>query len=543
VPRPLVRALSVLSLSLLVAAVYGRTLGHGFVFDDQMLVLENPIVVLPPSRALDALTRVGGGYSYRPIRVISYQLDHWIAGGLHPAVFHASNVLWHLAAVLVLLGLARATIGSEAGALTAAALFAVHPLGSEAVAYVAGRRDLLATLFTLLALRAWWWFLDLGRDRARPPRARSRSAWLRRRAVALSLVLAAAGLAVGSKETALVLPGVAMIFALAHRRAQGADAVPVSAWLAGLVLAGLAVAAAAVGFYPDRIAPLLARAGEPSLAPQPALSITVVGRYLGLALWPARLSADYRAGAFALPTAPVDGASLITALGLAVVMAAGAWLVWRGSAAGAGLLWFLLCLLPVAQVLPYGEVLAEHNAYLGLPGLALAAGAGVAAAARRRPRAAYAVAIALVAGLAARCVTRVADWRDNVTLWTATLEIAPSSQRARYNLGVALVEEGKLVEGREALRTALDMAPPDRDVLLALAGVETRLGDYERAIELAQRALSQRRDGAGLIALGWAQLGLGDAAGAVASFEASLALGGPEQARQGLAQALRRQRP
>lgn len=135
--------------------VYGVSIGHQFVFDDTSLVVGNELVQLPLSRAHELFTSAAEGISYRPLRIFSYMVDYRIAGGLNPAVFHASNLVWHAITTIAVYALASLTVGSFTGALAAAALFAVHPLGSEAVVYVAGRRDLLCTLFVLLGLLCW----------------------------------------------------------------------------------------------------------------------------------------------------------------------------------------------------------------------------------------------------------------------------------------------------------------------------------------------------------------------------------------------------
>jgi hypothetical protein len=317
------------------------------------------------------------------------------------------------------------------------------------------------------------------------------------------------------------------------------DVPGMTAWL-GVAAVAIGLGAATLALYSDRVGPIVARMSEPALAPQPALTLRVLGRYAWLAVWPVSLSADYRAGAWELPDSALDGPSLAAAITLVAIVVAGAWLAWRGAIAGAGLLWFVASLLPVSQVIPYAEVVAEHNAYLGLAGLALAVGQGAALALRRYPRAAIAGLAVVLVLLSARSFVRAGDWRDDATLWTATVAAHPGSQRARYNLGVALVEANRLVEGREALLVAQEASPDDRDVLLALSGVETRLGSHDRALALAQRALDQQRDGAALLALGWAQLGAGDTAAAAASFEAAIAAGGPAEAERGLALARRR---
>ena len=143
----------------LVWVVYGSTLNHEFVFDDWSLVVENPVVRQSPAQMFEVLSREtneANGITYRPVRMASYMIDHRIAGGFDPGVFHAANLIYHAAAAMMVYALAWLTIGSFSGALLAAAFFAVHPLGSEAVAYVSGRRDLLSGLFCLTALVAWW---------------------------------------------------------------------------------------------------------------------------------------------------------------------------------------------------------------------------------------------------------------------------------------------------------------------------------------------------------------------------------------------------
>src|SRR5690606_9727597 len=122
---------------------------------------------------------------------------------------------WHAAAALAVHALARALLGATAGAFFAAVLFAVHPLGSEAVAYVSGRRDLLCALFAVLSLRAWWSFLE------------RRAAEARGAIAALVGSIALAILALGAKETALVLPLLAGLLAVLFARRRSLPLAPV----------------------------------------------------------------------------------------------------------------------------------------------------------------------------------------------------------------------------------------------------------------------------------------------------------------------------
>jgi hypothetical protein len=524
----------------LIAAVYGTSIEHEFVFDDTSLVVENPLVRLPLSRAHELLRSDGGGIPYRPLRVFSYMVDYRLAGDLDPRVFHASNLVYHAAATLALYALALKVIGSLAGGLSAAALFAVHPLGSEAVAYVSGRRDVLCALFVFLALLCWLRIVRYEPESQPPARSRPHRGRLGD-GLAIAAMLVCSMLAIAAKETALVLPIVAFLFLVALRarprpqrvspRWDGRLGRPV-AWI---VLWGLAAVVLSVVLYAPQLGRIAERVGTSPIAPQPAFSLRVLGQYLWLAVWPARLSADYRRFAFPLPEVAIDPPAILFAVGIAVFVLTGVALTRRGSVAGVGILWFLVALLPVAQIVPYPEIVAENNAYLPLAGLALTVGAVVDAGARSRPTLAYGLAAVAIIALGVRSFDRVRDWRDSLTLWSATLDVAPRSLRAQYNFGIALFNDGRLLEAREALAGALALDPTERRTLLALGSLRNRLGDFDGAADLAARAVAQRRDTAALTLLGWSLLNTGDARGALAAFEEAIALGGDtEDAERGL---------
>jgi len=512
----------------LVAAVYGASIGYDFVFDDQPLVVENPAVKLPLSSAPALLGPGQVGIVYRPLRTFSYMVDYALGGGLDARVFHASNLVYHAAAVLVLFALARDVVGSRFGALVGAAFFAVHPLNTEAVAYVSGRRDLLTTLCILIAL-ACWRFLVLGGRRDA-----GGLNLVARRLLGICGMLLFGVLGLAAKESALVLPALAWLLvpsrepAVLAARRRGAAAV---------ALIGFCILAALVTWrlYAPTVALGIDRLKSGPLAPQPAFTLRVLGQYLLLAVWPANLSADYAAGAFTLPASAIDASSLLAGVVVLLFLAAGLILLRLDRAAGTGILWFLVALLPVAQLVPYREVISEHNAYLAMAGLALAVGEGFTVAERARPRLAHGVAVVLVLLLGARATARARVWRNNVTLWTETAAANPHGVRSHYNLGIALMDAGKLFEARTALDRAHELDAEDRDVLLALASVCGKLGDFRRAVELGTHAVAQRADPDALAQLGWSQLNAGDADAAIATFQRALALNPrSEAARQGL---------
>lgn len=519
-------ALATVVLAALVALAYGRAPRGAFVFDDHELVVENPLVRESPGRPGALFGRDGeaAGFAYRPVRVLSYQVDHLLGGGLDPRVFHLSNLLWHLATSVALFLLARSMIGSDEAALVAAAIFAVHPAGSEAVAYVSGRRDLLCGFFGLLALGAAWRLLS----------ARASGTGHQRGAVVVAL--ACGLLALGSKETAIVLAPIAWLMTFVRPPDPAPRAT--SRARVGALVAGAGALAVAAALYRERIGPIVARAGSSPIARQPALTLRVLGRYLRLAAFPDDLRADYRSGAFELPREAFEPRTIAAGFAVSGVAVLGVALLRRGAVAGLGLLWFLVALLPVAQVVPYSEVVAEHNAYLPLAGLALAAGDGYARVRRAsgpRWRAAAALAVALlVAGFAFRTHRRVDDWHDEESLWRATLEVAPDSRRALHNLGATLAAQGRLQAAVAPLERAHRADPADVDVRRTLARVLTDVGEGARAVETARPLTVEPGDGESWNVLGWAQLASGDSTSARASFARARALGAVREADLGL---------
>lgn len=488
------------------AVVYGGSLDHDFVFDDWHLVVGNAVVRWPLSDAPIVFEHRPGGVSYRPVRMISYMVDHAVAGGVEPWVFHASNVVYHSIATLLLYALAVQTIGVWGGAAFAAALWAVHPLGSEVVAYVSGRRDLLLAVFTFGGLLAWWRFCGT-RD-------------VLPRFALLVLTVLAAAMALGAKENAAMFPALAGLLFAVHARRGGGGGSP-AVW-AALGLGGLALWGVVDRFYLERVHEALDRLGQEPLAPQPALSLAVLGQYALVSVFPVELLADYREPAWPLPVAVLDARSLVSGVVIAVSIALGAVLLWRGRIAGAGLVWFTLALLPVAQIVPYREIVAEHNAYLPLAGLALAAGDAVASLLRRSVVPTATVCALLLVALGARAHARVADWADDETLWSVTLEHAPGSLRAKHNLASAHARKGRLRKARVLLEEAVVQEPNTPAVLETLATVAGRLGDDETALRVAGRAVEIEPTAHRIAFLGWVQLTTGSEEQARRTFQRAL---------------------
>jgi Tfp pilus assembly protein PilF len=237
------------------------------------------------------------------------------------------------------------------------------------------------------------------------------------------------------------------------------------------------------------------------------------------------LNADYSYNAFPVTTSWVDPAAWLAVAiwgGLAV-----AWygLLVRRPPAAFGGLWLLIALLPVSQIVPHHDLMAEHFLYVPSAGVALLI-AGLLEPVLNRPRPSPAVATACILALsvlAVRTVVRNADWKDDLTLWRKTVQTAPESARARNNLGAAYLRRGERTLAEEQFAAAVAIQP---DLAVAhgnLGKLFLDLGDLARAEEELERALAiQSRDTIPRLWLGAVYLKEGKAIEAEAQFRQAL---------------------
>jgi len=475
---------------LLGIALFAGTAANGFVFDDITIVQKNPLVRDPA-----ALGRIlashywanvePGGDLYRPLTIWSFALNEWLMGP-SPAGFHVVNAVLHGAVSAEVVLLAGALGLSPGGALAAGLLFASHPVHVEAVAPVTGRSELLASLFALAA-----WLCHLAARRRRE-HGRSHP----RRATALAA--AAVGLFVAaalSKENALVLPALLLAGDLCTAP-KGGRWRSLLAPLGGMVVAGILVLALRAAVIPGLPpgSPLGSVFGGVSAASRVMTAVGVLGRYLWLMIFPITLSADYSFHQIPLITSPLDPLFLASAAIHAALAAAGFVLLARRRLTGLGILVYLGALFPVSNILfSIGTVMGERLLYLPSAGLCLAVPALRRELSGRQPTSAGRTAAALAVGLvvtlfAARVTVRSADWKDQMTLFTATARTSPLSAKAHYNLGTALEDRGNRAAAMEEYRKAIAIKP---DMVQALRNLGLDLlaeGNAAEAIRLLSEA-------------------------------------------------------
>ena len=450
-------ALPLASLAVVAIALYLPSLEGGFVYDDPNAVSQSTLIkhLTPLIRFLTLSTR--------PLTDYSFALNYAV-GGLEPWPYHLTNILLHAANVLLLYGIAWATLtmpplvrryGAARGAIAwaAAALFAVHPLASEAVGYISSRSEVLVAFWILLAFGSYIVAAETRRRR------------LRGIAAATLFLAAAAGL--GSKEIAAAIPFALALYDWLFLAGRNWQRTQPRRWLLGLsllpLLAGGAFLLIRAYVHPSPMGDYASTAGlgfDRFTRWEYAMSqFGVIVHYLRLVVLPFGQTFDYDWPLARTPFAlgVVLPAALLIAL---VVLAVRAAATEPLATFAAG--WTLLILAPTSSLLPIADLAVERRMYLPLAALMLLAaawlwdlGQRLPAAWRTRPAQGYALlaAIPLIA-FGALTYERAALWGDPIALHEDGVAKAPGNPRVRLNLGVTYLNLGQQEKAYQTLLEA-----------------------------------------------------------------------------------------
>jgi len=440
--------LTALLLAVATAAVYLPVTGYQFVeYDDNQYVTANPRVQagLTPGGVAWAFTSIGYASNWHPLAWLSHMLDVELFG-LSAGGHHLTSLLLHLAStVLLFLFLVRST-GARGPSAFAAALFALHPLHVESVAWVAERKDVLAAFFWFLTMAAW-----LG--------------WLRRPGPGRYLLAVFVfALALLSKPMAVTLPFALLLIdwwplgRLPARAGAGSLAALPRLVVEKVPLFALAAASGWLTWLAQR------RGGsvvEIELIPFGQRAVNAVvsyGRYVQKMFWPTGLAPFYPYPAHSW-SQMIQGEAVLSGLAIATATAAAIATARRIPCLAVGWFWYLGTLVPVIGLVQVGmQSHADRYTYIPLVGLFILAGFGSARLARSRPAARFvagAAAILLTAALAVATRVQTGVWRDSVTLFERILRVNPDDERApgfasvHLNLGANLMERGRTAEAAE----------------------------------------------------------------------------------------------
>ncbi len=514
---------TVILLVLLTLAAFLPVLGNGFVWDDELYLLNNP-------RAAGGLTLAGLGWAlttfhaanWHPLTWVSHFLDVELFG-LRPAGHHLVSLLWHAGNVVLLFLLLLRLTGARGRSALVAALFAVHPLHVESVAWVAERKDVLSTFFALAAVAAYLRYLR----RPRP-------------AAYLTVFLLFA-LALAAKPMPVTLPFLLLLLdwwplgrwhaspAAAPAQSQQTDSRRrhppgrVALLLAEKVpLLALSAASAAVTL---RAQASWEAVGSLPLGIRLANAVQAYAGYLGKTVWPRGLAILYPLRSGAPPAwRPLSALLLLSVVTLLVRRT-----LRRAPALAAGWLWFLVTLVPVIGLVQVGtQAMADRYSYLPLVGVFIMAAWAIdlLPPLLRLHRTAMTAACCLLAlSLAGLTFLQSRYWKDTPTVFDHALRVTGDNRVAHYNLGVYRQGRGELRQAaehyREAIRIKEDYADAHNNLGVILAGE----GKTAEAISHYRRAIRADRS----FAEAWCNLGVqlfeeGKAAESAAAFREALVL-------------------
>jgi tetratricopeptide (TPR) repeat protein len=485
-----------LALFLSTLAVYSPAGGGQFLgWDDNFYVTANPDVQagLTPRSIGRAFTTTTAG-NWHPLTMLSLQLDRELFGG-GPAGYHWTNLFLHAAsACLLLLVLWRMTRCLWRSAWVAA-LFALHPLHVESVAWVAERKDVLSALFWMLTLLAYVWYTEAPSWRRYVCVAGSLALGLLAKPMLVTLPCVLLLLDYWPLRR-LALPGTGTAGVLAGRNAGGTAPSPERRpfSLRQLLVEKIPLFALSVVFCV--MAPIAQWQGQAlrTLEERPFLlrlenAAVAPVVYLCKAVWPVDLAPFYPFPEHGLPAWQVGCAALVL-LGVTA-------LAWRERARrpylAVGWLWYLGTLVPVLGLVQVGDqAWADRYTYLPLIGVLIALAWGVPEALTTwgvpRPAVGFlgVVTIALCLSLTR---IQVGYWHDDHRLWQHALDVTTGNDFAENNLGVSLVQQGKLDEAMGHFARAVELNPRNDRAQVNLAQGLAWQGKQTEAVERLRAAL------------------------------------------------------
>jgi cytochrome c-type biogenesis protein CcmH/NrfG len=470
--------------------VYSNTFQAGFTLDDVPIIEENLLI-----RSLDNIPRIfrtnywGEGDKpsdrslYRPLTIASYAVNHAVHG-LDPVGYHVTNILLHALVSVLLLLTVRLVFENEMAAFVAAAMFAVHPIHTEAVAGVVGRAEILSLLGLVVCVLSY----EQAR-RAAGSRLKYRTwSWL-------GVSVAGYGVAMFSKEIGVVTPAIILLTEAVHDRRR---------WLLKLHAAPMI----AFGCYATVFGVFMLMRNHAILTRNINIgfvgvstddriwtSLRVCLEYVGMLVVPVRLSADYHVTDVPIADTPWDPAVLAA---LTLVVGAAVFgirygrrlpmIVW-----GLGL--FAISLFPVSNILfAIGVMKAERILYSPSAGLVVAMAGIMTCGADNTVwrRAGMIVAVCLGVFYTGRTWTRNRDWQNNWTLAVATLATSPDSPLFN-NIMAQEYRKRKPPDNKKArdhLLTSVQQNPRDASNWFNLGNTHLDLQEYDQAIECYRRAIA-----------------------------------------------------
>lgn len=457
-------------------AVYASVWRSDFVrFDDPDYVTQNPEVTAGLAwRGIVWAFTTGHAANWHPLTWLSHMTDVQLFG-VNAGPHHLTNLLLHAVNTVLLFTILRQTTSSLWRSAFVAALFAVHPLHVESVAWVSERKDVLSTLFWMLALLSYSAYV--------------RSTNARR----YGLVLLFFALGLMAKPMVVTLPFVLLLLDVWPLRritvwrdgrtllSPGDNATAMRLVREKLPLFVLALASTVVTLIVQRRWGAVGNLRAYPLELRLENTIVNYVAYAGKMVWPVRMSAFYPYRQSVSGVAVAGALILLIATCIAIV---------RGARSRPYLLvgwfWYLGTLIPVIGVVQAGlQSIADRYTYIPLVGLFIIVSWGAVDLSERwipQRIVLPAMAVLILAACAIIARRQVETWRNSLALWQHAVDVTSNNAYAQYNLGVVLVQAGRIDDGIARFREAIQIEPNYADVHIDLANALNERGAADEAL-------------------------------------------------------------
>ncbi|MFH0840230.1 MAG: tetratricopeptide repeat protein [Candidatus Omnitrophota bacterium] len=472
----------ILIIILLSIAVYANSAFNGFVWDDEFLITKNPSIMSWNYAWIHFVLDLYHSFSnyYRPAQMITYMVDFsfW---RLDPFGYHCTNILLH-AILSVLFFLFLFLISKDKRIAFVGALFyAVHPANTGAVAYIAGRADILAAIFMLVSFI----FFDAHFKAANPGKA------VRYYFASLFFFL----LALLSKEAAVIIPALIFLYRIffisdaeteKSRRIIKFHYISWFLIITGvyLILRSYALNFQELGLFESKY----------TLYSRSLTFIESLMIYIGIIFFPVGLhmerSIDYAASFW-------DKGVLLSLIGFLLLIWAAMRIKKISKEACFGLIFFFVSLLPVSNIFPMNSNVAEHWLYMPLMGMAISVSfLGIYLwdnKAALRPLLAFFF-VGYLIFFSYQTVDRNFDWKDNFTIYSHTLRYSPDSIKMLNNIGNLYHAKRDFKKSLEFHKKAVAANPHEHRTRVNLGITYEDMGDTDEALRQYQISIDFRPD-------------------------------------------------
>jgi protein O-mannosyl-transferase len=474
--------LSVGSILVFGLLVYLNALGNDLVFDDHPMIEEREIILHPTLSSIDDVLMK----HYRPIRDLALMIISSM-GGPHPVSFHLANVLIHLINALMVYAITLKLTQSIRIAIITSLLFTTHPIQTDAVTYVSGIRDTLSTLFVLIGL---YYFMEYRQKKGM---------------LYLAIVISMLIMGLGVKEMAIGLVALIILYDLQSKGGVRKGKL-FKTFLTSIsnifrrspfvyLLMGIFILVALAFYLTLHHASVRIQQNEiywwgGSILFNYMTVTKLWISYLIKLIFPHPLIADYM-GYPLVSTQVTDVTAWLALVMLIVIICVTLKLLIDHPVWGFALGWILVTLLPVVQIFPHHELMAEHHLYLPSVGFSLLLALGINSMMNQHyvKWAAILMTIGIVVIYSFKTVNRNMEWQNDLTLFQANLRDFPNAPRSYMQIGNFYQRHNMFISAREAYEQALSIKPDftmahnNFGVLYYQAGQPDKaIGEYEKAL-------------------------------------------------------------